>query len=101
MNNGAEAADQIVNMSLKGIEVMAKISGEGAKNLATYLYAVLRDQKKTRGKTRLESLLRSGKELDVFAVRNEDLKKFTEEAKLLGVTLFWTDKITLNKTKYK
>jgi hypothetical protein len=85
MTNGAEAADQIVNMSLKGIEVMAKISGEGAKNLATYLYAVLRDQKKTRGKTRLESLLRSGKELDVFAVRNEDLKKFTEEAKRYGV----------------
>lgn len=85
MNNGAEAADQIVNMSLKGIEVVAKISGEGAKNLATFLYAVLRDQKKTRGKTRLESLLRSGKELDVFAVRNEDLKKFTEEAKRYGI----------------
>ena len=85
MTNGAEAADQIVNMSLRGIEVLAKISGEGAKNLATYLYAVLKDQKKTRGKTRLEGLLRSGKELKVFAVRNEDLKKFTEEAKRYGV----------------
>lgn len=85
MNNGADAADQMVNMSLKGIEVMAKISGEGAKNLATYLYAVLKDQKKTRGKTRLEGLLRSGKELKVFAVRNEDLKKFTQEAKRYGV----------------
>lgn len=85
MNSGADAADQIVNMSLKGIEVMAKISGEGAKNLATYLYAVLKDQKKTRGKTRLEGLLRSGKELKVFAVRNEDLKKFTQEAKRYGV----------------
>ena len=85
MTNGAEAADQIVNMSLKGIEVIARISGEGAKNLAIYLYAVLKDQKKTRGKTRLEGLLRSGKELKVFAVRNEDLKKFTEEAKRYGV----------------
>ena len=85
MNSGADAADQIVNMSLKGIEVMAKISGEGAKNLATYLYAVLKDQKKTRGKTRLEGLLRSGKELKVFAVRNEDLKKFCQEAKRYGV----------------
>lgn len=83
MNN--DAADQIVNMGLKGIEVMAKISGEGAKNLATYLYAVLKDQKKTRGKTRLEGLLRSGKELKVFAVRNEDLKKFTQEAKRYGI----------------
>lgn len=85
MNSGADVADQIVNMSLKGIEVLAKISGEGAKNLATYLYAVLKDQKKTRGKTRLESLLRSGKELKVFAVSNEDLKKFCQEAKRYGV----------------
>ncbi|OCZ54275.1 PcfB family protein [Dehalobacter sp. TeCB1] len=85
MNSGAEAADQMVNMSLKGIEVVAKISGEGAKNLATYLYAVLKDQKKTKGKTRLEGLLRSGKELKVFAVRNEDLQKFSQEAKRYGV----------------
>lgn len=84
MNSGADAADQIVNMSLKGIEVLAKISDEGAKNLATYLYTVLKDQKKTKGKTRLESLLRSGKELKVFAVRNEDLKQFTHEAKRYG-----------------
>ena len=80
-----EAADQIVNMSLKGIEVIAKITGAGAKNLATYLYAVLKDQKKTKGKTRLEGLLRSGKELKVFAVKNEDLPKFTQEAKRYGV----------------
>jgi len=39
-------------MSLRGIEVLAKLSGEGAKNLATYLYAVLKDQKKTRGITK-------------------------------------------------
>lgn len=85
MNSEAAAADQVVNMSLKGIEVIAKISGEGAKNLATYLYAVLTDQKKTRGKIRLEGLLRSGKELKVFAVRNEDLQKFTQEAKRYGI----------------
>lgn len=85
MSSGADAVDQAVSLSLKGIEVMARISGEGAKNLATYLYAVLTDQKKTRGKIRLEGLLRSGKELKVFAVRNEDLQKFTQEAKRYGV----------------
>ena len=85
MNSGGEAADQIVNMSLKGIEIVAKISGEGAKNLATYLYAVLKDQKRTKGKVRLEGLLRSGKELKVFAVRNADLNKFCQEAKRYGV----------------
>ncbi len=70
--SGNEAADQVVSMSLRGIEVMAKISGEGAKHLAAYLFAVLQGQKQTRGRTRLENLLRSGKELKVFAVRNED-----------------------------
>ena len=85
MNNGADAADQIVNMSLRGIELLAKITGSGAKNFATYLYAVLKDQKKTKGKTRLAGLLRSGKELKVFAVRNEDLARFTQEAKRYGV----------------
>lgn len=85
MNSGADAADQIVNLSLKGIEVLAKISGAGAKNLATYLYAVLKDQKKTKGKTRLVGLLRSDKELKVFSVKNEDLKQFTHEAKRYGV----------------
>lgn len=83
--SGNEAADQVVSMSLRGIEVMAKISGEGAKHLAAYLFAVLQGQKQTRGRTRLENLLRSGKELKVFAVRNEDLPTFCKEAKRYGV----------------
>jgi hypothetical protein len=85
MSSGTEAADQVVSMSLRGIEVMAKISGEGAKHLAVYLFAALQGQKRTRGRVRLESLLRSGKELKVFAVRNEDLPTFCKEAKRYGV----------------
>lgn len=85
MSSGTEAADQVVSMSLRGIEVMAKISGEGAKHLAVYLFAALQGQKQTRGRIRLENLLRSGKELKVFAVRNEDLPTFCKEAKRYGV----------------
>ena len=85
MSSGTEAADQVVGMSLRGIEVMAKISGEGAKHLAVYLFAALHGQKRTRGRIRLESLLRSGKELKVFAVRNENLSTFCQEAKRYGV----------------
>lgn len=85
MSTGADAADQVVNMSLQGVKIVAEITGEGAKNLATYLYAVLKDQKRTRGKIRLEGLLRSGKELKVFAVRTEDLPRFSKEAKRYGV----------------
>lgn len=80
-----EAADQVVNMSLKGIEMAAKISGLGAKNIAVYLYAVLNDQKKTKGKARLSGMLKSGKQLKIFAVKKEDLAAFVREAKKYGV----------------
>ena len=70
MSMNADAADQVVNMSLQGLKVVAEITGAGAKNLATYLYAALKDQKRTRGRVRLESLLRSGKELKVFCREN-------------------------------
>ena len=79
-----EAADQVVNMSLKGIEMAAKISGLGAKNIAVYLYAVLNDQK-TKGKARLSGMLKSGKQLKIFAVKKEDLAAFVREAKKYGV----------------
>ena len=85
MNTGGEAAEQIVRMSLEGVEVAAKITGAGAKNIAILLYSILREQKKTKGKARLTSMLRSGKELKVFTVKKEDLKKFTQEAKKYGV----------------
>jgi len=85
MNYSGEAAEQVVRMSLSGIEVAAKISGQAAERLAVLLYAVLRDQKKTRGKIRLTNMLKSGKELKVFAVKDDELKKFCDEAKKYGV----------------
>jgi len=85
MNTGGEAAEQIVRMSLEGFEVAAKITGAGAKNIAILLYSILKEEQKTKGKARLTNMLRSGKELKVFTVRNSDLKKFTQEAKKYGV----------------
>ena len=74
-----------MRMSLNGVEVAAKISGKAAERLAVLLYAILRDQKKTRGKVRLTNMLKSGKELKVFAVKDNELQKFCEEAKKYGV----------------
>ena len=89
MDNGGQTADQVVRMSLQGIEVDAqvtmKIGESAAKTLAATLYAILTDKKKVKGKTRLNTLLKSGKELKVYALRNEDLKLFCEEAKRYGV----------------
>ena len=85
MSYSGDAAEQVVRMSLEGAEVAARITGQGAKEVAILLYAVLKDQKKNMGKARLTSMLRSGKELKVFAVKDEDLVKFSRAAKDYGV----------------
>lgn len=85
MNTSGDAAESIVRMSLQGFEVAVKLTGSGAKNVAAIMIAMLKDQKQTKGKTRLTSMLKSGKELKVFTVKEEDLRKFTEEAKRYGV----------------
>ena len=61
MNLGNDPADQIVRFTLAGTEVVLRLSGIAAKNFAMFAYAVLKDQKKTRGKTRLVRMLREGR----------------------------------------
>lgn len=85
MNTSGEAADQVVRMSLEVGEAALKISGTGAQQLAVILYAVLKEQKKTSGKAKLETLVRSGKPLTVFSIKESDLKKFVQEAKRYGI----------------
>jgi hypothetical protein len=85
MNTSGEVADQVVRMTLSGVEVLLRISGSGASKLAGFLYAALKDQKKTKGRTRLESMLKSGKPLEVFSIKQEELRLFTQEAKRYGI----------------
>ena len=85
MSYSGDAAEQVVRMSLETGEVAVRLAGSGAKQLAILIYAILREQKKTAGKARLTNMLRSGKELKVFAVKDSDLKLFCREAKKYGV----------------
>ena len=80
-----DAAEQVVKIALEGTEFAARITGEGAKQAAVLLYALLKDQKRTKGKTRLTRLLREGKELRVFTVKDKDLQLFCQQAKKYGV----------------
>ena len=68
MNLGSDPADQVVRYTLEGTEYALRLSGTAAKNFAIFVAAVLRDQKKTRGKTNLTRLLREGKPLKFFSV---------------------------------
>lgn len=89
MTTGGETADQMTRMTLQGIEVAANVAlkagGMASKSLAAMLYAILTDKKKVKGKARLNSMLKSGKELKVFAIHHNDLKVFCQEAKRYGV----------------
>ena len=85
MNTSGEAADQVMRMMLNGAEVLIKLSGSGAKNAAVLLYSIARQQKKTKGHARLESMLRSGKPLKVYTFKDSDLPKFKEVAKQYGI----------------
>ena len=62
-----------------------KLSGMAAKNFALFVYAVLKDQKKTHGKTRLVRMLREQRPFKFFNVPTENMKEFATEAKTHGL----------------
>lgn len=85
MMHGADAAEQMVRLSLEGMEVVLRVSGTGAKNLAVLMAAAIQEERQTLGKTRLTSLIKSGRELTVFSIPETDLTAFKREAKRYGV----------------
>lgn len=100
MNYGSDAADQIVRYSLEGSEVVLKLSGLAAKNLALFIVALLKDQRKTRGKTRLVRMLKEGRSLRFFSVDTDRMKEFAGEAKRRGL-LFVAIKDRKNPGKHE
>lgn len=85
MNHAGDAAEQVVRMSLEGAEVALKITGVAAKNLAAALYTILKDQKKTKGKARIEAMLREKRPLKVYTLKKEDCPEFARQAKGYGI----------------
>lgn len=85
LNYGSDPADQIVRFTLEGTEVALKLSGLAAKNFAMFVYAVLKDQKKARGKTRLVRMLREQRPFKFFKVPADRMKEFAKEAKEHGL----------------
>ena len=62
-----------------------KLSGMAAKNFALFVYAVLKDQKKIHGKTRLVRMLKEQRPFKFFNVPTENMKEFAKEAKVHGL----------------
>lgn len=87
MNTSGDAAESIVRLSMEGIEAALRITGSGAKGLAMVIIALLQsnDSLRNKGRTRLKTMLKSGKPTAVFAVKNEDLETFMASAKKYSI----------------
>lgn len=87
MSQTGEAAEQIVNMAtnvtVKGVECVANLSGKAAVSLAAFLIAALKDEKRVSGKTRMRSF--RGKPTQVFVIKQGELRAFAQEAKKYGI----------------
>ena len=81
----SDAADRVFKLMIDGAEVLVKLTGSGVKNLAVLLYAYSKGDKKLKGATNLDNLLRSGKELRIFKLDEKDLNTFKIQAKKYGV----------------
>ena len=80
-----DASDQVLRLSLEGAEFALKISGAAAKNIAAALYAVLKDQKRTKGKARITTMLRQQRPMTIYTIRKEDCSEFAKQARGYGV----------------
>ena len=85
MYNGGEAADQMVSYAFKGGEVVLRLSGAAAKNLAVYLTALLKQGGPSKGKTTLKRMIADGKELTVQCIDADQIPYFNAMAKKYGV----------------
>ena len=83
--NGGDAAEQMVRILLDGTETVVKITGEGARQLAAFLYAWAQQERgknpAQHGRTSMVRLLRSGQELQVFRLRKEEYAAFKPQAR--------------------
>lgn len=85
MNASGDAAEQIVRMTLQGVEVAGKMSMDGAERLLKLIFASLKDTKRTKGRASLNAMLKSQKPVKVFEIKDEELKKFCQQARKYGV----------------
>lgn len=87
MMSGGDAADQAFRMIVDGTEVILRITGAGAKNVALMIAQMVRESEKkpTKGKTRLKEMLLSREPLEIYSLKKADLKTFEKQSKEYGI----------------
>ena len=85
MYQSGDAAEQVVRIGLEGAEFALKVTGAAARNIAAALYVVLKDQKKTKGRARIEAMLREKRPLKVYTIKKTDCPEFARQARGYGI----------------
>lgn len=85
MLNGGETADRLIDYSLRFGDMAIRLTGKATFNLVQYLTALSKDNKKTKGKTRLVRMLKEGRSLKVFQIDPDRMKEFARLAKKYGI----------------
>lgn len=84
-----EAVDKVIKVVIDGSEYIINLGVKTAAKAAALVLALARlaaDSHHSKGKQTLKTMLKTGKELDIFSVAPQDLKEFTREAKKYGIT---------------
>lgn len=80
-----EMMTTLLKCTIDGATMSIRIAGKVGKHTMAMLLAALQ-KPKTKGQIRLKQMLTSGKELSIFSVKPEDMKRFAEQAKKYGIT---------------
>lgn len=82
MSTASDSADEFVKMILDGAEVVARLTGNMAKEMAVMLYAMSKERNEHKtGKVRLNKMLKSKSNLKIFSIAKKDLEDFKRGAK--------------------
>ncbi len=82
MSTAGESADEFVKMMLDGTEVLARLTGNMAKEVAVMLYAISKERNEHKtGKVGLNKMLKSKGDFKIFSIKKENLEDFKKGAK--------------------
>ncbi len=86
MSSSGEAAEQVMRITMDGVQMLIKLSGDSAERLQRMITLALKDNNTpSKGKASLKKMLKSNSAVKVFEIKDKDLKKFCEVAKKYGV----------------
>lgn len=82
MSTSSDSAEEMVRLSLEGFEVVAKLTGSMAKEVAVMLYAMSKERNEHKtGKVGLNKMLKSKGSFKIFSIKKENLEDFKKGAK--------------------